>query len=98
MSKNIHVCLALLVLLIPPVWARGADKFTTIYSSRVMSQSLGWIAQEAGLFKKYNIEHNLVFVASSTIVTAALLGGDPDMTLTGGIGNVTAYVRGDITD
>ena len=62
MSKKIHVCLVLLVLLILPVWAHGADKFTTIYSSRVMSQSLGWIAQEAGLFKKYNIEHNLVFV------------------------------------
>jgi ABC-type nitrate/sulfonate/bicarbonate transport system substrate-binding protein len=94
MSKKIHVCLVLLVLLVLPVWAHGADKFTTIYSSRVMSQSLGWIAQEAGLFKKYNIEHNLVFVASSTIVTAALLGGDPHMTLTGGVGNVTAYVRG----
>jgi NitT/TauT family transport system substrate-binding protein len=94
MSKKIHVCLVLLMPLILPVWARPADKFTTIYSSRVMSQSLAWIAQEAGLFKKYNIEHNLVFVSSSTIVTAALLGGDPDMTLTGGIGNVTAYVRG----
>ena len=51
MSKKIHVCLVLLVLLILSVWAHGADKFTTIYSSRVMSQSLGWIAQEAGLFK-----------------------------------------------
>ena len=94
MSKKIHVCLVLLALLILPVRAHSADKFTTIYSSRVMSQSLPWIAQEAGLFKKYNIEHNLVFVSSSTIVTAALLGGDPDMTLTGAVGNVTAYVRG----
>jgi NitT/TauT family transport system substrate-binding protein len=59
-----------------------------------MSQSLPWIAQEAGLFKKYNIDHNLVFIASSSIVTAALLGGDPDMTMTGGVGNVNAYVRG----
>jgi ABC-type molybdate transport system ATPase subunit len=39
-----------------------------------MSQSLGWIAQDAGLFKKYNIDHNLVFIASSSIVTAALVG------------------------
>ena len=68
--------------------------FRSIYSSRVMSQSFPWIAQEAGLFKKYNIDHNLVFIVSSSIVTAALLGGDPDMTLTGGVGNVTAYVRG----
>jgi NitT/TauT family transport system substrate-binding protein len=59
-----------------------------------MSQSLPWLAQEAGLFSKYNIDHNLVFIASSSIVTAALLGGDPDMTLTGGVGNVNAYIRG----
>jgi NitT/TauT family transport system substrate-binding protein len=59
-----------------------------------MSQSMPWIAQEAGLFKKYNIDHQLVFISSSSIVTAALLGGDSDMTLTGGIGNVIAYVRG----
>jgi len=85
------------VLISAPSVLLAADKFTTIYSARVMSQSLPWIAQEAGLFKKYNIDHNLVFIASSSIVTAALLGGDPDMTMTGGVGNVNAYVRG-ITD
>lgn len=83
---------SLFFFIIPPLYA--ADEFTTIYSARVMSQSLPWIAEEAGLFKKYNLDHHLVFVASSSIVTAALLGGDPDMTLTGGVGNVNAYIRG----
>jgi ABC-type nitrate/sulfonate/bicarbonate transport system substrate-binding protein len=59
-----------------------------------MSQSLPWMAQEAGLFKKHNLDFQLVFIASSSIVTAALLSGDTEMTLTGGIGNVIAYVRG----
>ena len=77
-----------------PLSAPAADKFVTIHSSRVMSQSMPWMAEEAGLFKKYNIDHQLVFIASSSIVTAALLGGDSDMTLTGAIGNVIAYVRG----
>src|SRR4029077_2250482 len=86
-----------LLLTTAPAALQAADKFTTIYSARVMSQSLPWIAQDAGLFKKYNIDHNLVFIASSSIVTAALLGGDPDMTMTGGVGNVNAYVRG-LTD
>jgi ABC-type nitrate/sulfonate/bicarbonate transport system substrate-binding protein len=92
MIRRIGAILILFFLTPPPVQA--ADKFTTIYSARVMSQSLPWIAQEAGLFKKYNIDHNLVFIASSSIVTAALLGGDPDMTMTGGVGNVNAFVRG----
>ena len=38
-----------------PLSAPAADKFVTIHSSRVMSQSMPWMAQEAGLFKKYNI-------------------------------------------
>jgi len=77
--------------------ARGAaapDKLVGIHSARVMSQSFPWVAQEAGIFKKYNLDFNLVFIASSTIVTAALLGGDAEMTVTGGIGNVAAYVKG----
>jgi NitT/TauT family transport system substrate-binding protein len=86
--------LELLIIVCVPLSAPAADKFVTINSSRVMSQSMPWIAQEAGLFKKYNIDHQLVFISSSSIVTAALLGGDSDMTLTGGIGNVIAYVRG----
>ena len=80
--------------LLVPANSRAAEKFTTIYSARVMAQALPWIAEEAGLFKKYNLDHSLVFIASSSIVTAALLGGDPDMTMTGGVGNVIAFVRG----
>ncbi len=88
------ICFILALFFLTAAPLHAADKFTTIYSARVMSQSLPWIAEEAGLFKKYNLDHNLVFVASSSIVTAALLGGDPDMTLTGGVGNVNAYIRG----
>jgi NitT/TauT family transport system substrate-binding protein len=72
----------------------AADKLVGIHSARVMSQSMPWMAQEAGLFKKYNLDFNLVFIASSGIVTAALLGGDAEMTVTGGVGNVAAYIRG----
>lgn len=74
--------------------AAAPDKLTTIHSARVMSQSMPWIASEAGLFKKYNLDHHLVFAASSTTVTQALLGGDADMTLTGAIGNVNGYIKG----
>jgi NitT/TauT family transport system substrate-binding protein len=74
--------------------ALAADKLITIHSARVMSQSMPWIAQEAGLFDKYSLDHQLVFVASSAMVTAAILSGDAEMTLTGGVGNVSAYSKG----
>jgi len=90
-----------LLLLTASVWlccspasASAADKLITIHSARVMSQSMPWIAQEAGLFNKYNLDHQLVFIASSGLVTAAILGGEAEMTLTGGVGNVRAYAQG----
>lgn len=84
----------LLLVALIPLPAAAADKLVGIHSARVMSQSMPWMAEEAGLFKKYNIDFNLVFISSSGIVTAALLGGDAEMTVTGGIGNVAAYLRG----
>jgi ABC-type nitrate/sulfonate/bicarbonate transport system substrate-binding protein len=74
--------------------AAAPEKLVGIHSARVMSQSLPWMAHEAGLFKKHNLDFSLVFISSSGIVTAALLGGDAEMTVTGGIGNVAAYARG----
>lgn len=84
----------LALLIFPPGSGLAAEKLIGIHSARVMSQSMPWMAQEAGLFKKYNLDFQLVFISSSSIVTAALLGGDAEMTLTGAIGNVIAYVRG----
>jgi NitT/TauT family transport system substrate-binding protein len=100
MKKTDHLFIAAVISLSFLLFAtngHGAavpDKLVGIHSSRVMSQSFPWVAQEAGIFKKYNIDFNLVFISSSSIVTAALLGGDAEMTITGGIGNVAAYVKG----
>jgi ABC-type nitrate/sulfonate/bicarbonate transport system substrate-binding protein len=84
----------LFLIFLGPASLQAAEKFTTIHSSRVMSQSMPWIAQEAGLFKKYDLDFQLVYLVSSGLVTAALLGGDAQMTLTGGVGNVRGYVQG----
>jgi ABC-type nitrate/sulfonate/bicarbonate transport system substrate-binding protein len=61
----------------------AADKLIGIHSARVLSQSMPWVAQEAGLFKKYNLDFDLVFIASSPSVTAAMLGGDAEISLGG---------------
>ena len=95
MMRRVFAAICFLLLAPALTYSAGApEKLVGIHSARVMSQSLPWMAQEAGLFKKYNLDFNLVFISSSSIVTAALLGGDAEMTLTGGIGNVIAYVRG----
>jgi ABC-type nitrate/sulfonate/bicarbonate transport system substrate-binding protein len=88
------ILLAFLAALLLTRTALAAEKLIGIHSARVMSQSMPWIAQEAGLFKKYNLDFQLVFIAASNMVTAAMLSGDAEMSLTGGVGNVRAYVQG----
>lgn len=94
--KVVLWCFGLLVasVLGPVPKLAAAEKLIGIHSARVMSQSMPWIAQEAGLFQKYDLDFRLVYIASSGMVTAAMLGGDADISLTGGVGNVRAYVQG----
>ena len=51
----------------------AADKLVGFHSARTMSQAMPWIAEEAGLFKKYELDFQLVYISSAPIVTAALL-------------------------
>ena len=74
--------------------AESAEKLVGIHSARVLSQAMPWIAQDAGLFKKYNLEFPMVFVAASSAVTAAMLGGDGEIALTGGEGMIRANLAG----
>jgi ABC-type nitrate/sulfonate/bicarbonate transport system substrate-binding protein len=72
----------------------AADRLIGLHSAQVMSQSMPWIAQEAGLFKKYDLDFRLVFIPSSPVATAATLNGDAEIAVTGAVGNVRAYVQG----
>ncbi|MBM4264576.1 MAG: ABC transporter substrate-binding protein [Deltaproteobacteria bacterium] len=72
----------------------AADRLIGLHSAQVLSQSMPWIAQEAGLFKKYDLDFHLVFISSSPVATAATLSGDAEIGVTGAIGNVRAFVQG----
>jgi ABC-type nitrate/sulfonate/bicarbonate transport system substrate-binding protein len=67
-----------------------ADKFGVLYSALSVSYSMPWIARESGLFRKYNLDVDLVYIPSSGVANAALLGGDVEVALAGGIGTVRA--------
>jgi NitT/TauT family transport system substrate-binding protein len=86
--------IAALGCLFPYAGVLAADKLVGIHSAQVLSQSMPWIAQEAGLFKKYELDFRLIFISSSPVATAATLGGDAEIAVTGAIGNVRAYVQG----
>ena len=72
----------------------AAEKLTVINSSTVMSQCLPNVAQEAGLYRKHNLDSQLVYIASSGMVTAALLAGESEVAMTGAVGFVRAFAQG----
>src|SRR5215510_3199939 len=74
--------------------ALAADKLVGIHSARTMSQSMPWIADEIGLFKKYDLEFQLVFISSAAMVTAAMLSGDGEVAITGGEPITRAFTQG----
>ncbi len=74
--------------------ALAADKLVGFHSARTMSQAMPWIAEEAGLFRKYDLDFQLLYISSASLVTAALLGGDAQVAISGGEAIVRAHVQG----
>jgi NitT/TauT family transport system substrate-binding protein len=74
--------------------ARAADRLLTLYTARVMSQAYPWIAQEAGVFKKYDLEIPLVFVTPGAPAVAAILSGDSEVAVIGAASITRPVVQG----
>jgi NitT/TauT family transport system substrate-binding protein len=84
----------LLVVLVCSGEARSADKLNAIYTARVMSQAYPWIAEEAGLFKKYDLDVPLVFVTPGAPSVAAILSGDSEVAVIGAASITRPVVQG----
>jgi NitT/TauT family transport system substrate-binding protein len=94
MQNRLTFAALLLSIVLLPLGARAADKLVGIHSARTMSQSMPWIAEEVGLFKKYNLDFQLVYISSASLVTAAMLSGDGEVAITGGESITRAFTQG----
>jgi NitT/TauT family transport system substrate-binding protein len=74
--------------------AVAADRLNFIYTARVMSQSYPYVAQEAGLFKKYDLEVPVVFVTPGAPAVAAILSGDSEVAQIGAASITRPFVQG----
>jgi len=72
----------------------AADRVNMIYTARVMSQAYPWIAQEAGLFKKYDLDVPMVFVTPGAPSVAAILSGDSEVAVIGAASITRPWVQG----
>ncbi len=93
MSKRLTMA-ALVLWMFPAESGWAADRLLGVQSARVMSQSMPWIAEETGIFRKYNLEFPLVYIGTSPLATAAMLGGDAQLMIDGGVGVVRTNVSG----
>src|SRR5882672_6352487 len=88
-------CLFLILVWMAPVeFVIAADKLVALYSSHSVPYSMPWVAEELGLFKKYDIDFDFVYIPSSSTATAAILGNNVEVGLLGGVGIVNAYASG----
>jgi NitT/TauT family transport system substrate-binding protein len=79
---------------VPSAQTLAGDKLVGIHSARTMSQSMPWIAEEAGIFKKYDLDFQLVYISSASMVNAAMLSGSGDVAITGGEAVIRTAAQG----
>ena len=82
------------ILLLPGASAFAADKINLIYTARVMSQAYPWMAQDLGLFKKYDLDVPVVFVTPGAPSVAAILSGDSEVAVIGAASITRPWVQG----
>ena len=92
--RRLRIITLLFILVSGAVDVHGAERLVGIHSAIAVTQSLPAIAREAGLFKKNNLDFELVFIQSSGAATAAMLGGDAEVGILGAVGVLRAYLQG----
>jgi len=94
LSGYLRCLFFLLAWITPADLVVAADKLVALYSSHAVPYSMPWVAEELGLFKKYDIDFDFVYIPSSSTATAAILGNNVEVGLLGGVGIVNAYASG----
>jgi len=74
--------------------ALAAERLVGLQSAPSVAMALPWFAEEARLYSKYDLDFQLVYIASSGIVTAAMSGGNGNVAIVGGEGPIRAFLAG----
>src|SRR5689334_1866651 len=69
-------------------------KLKAAYSAESSWSLATWVAYDAGFFKKYGLDVDLVLIRSAATITAALIAGETPMIQLGGNGTIQAALQG----
>ena len=62
------------------------ERLKTSYASIGATNAIWNIAKERGFYKKYGLDVDVVYIGSTTVTTAAILGQDVPIAMAGGSG------------
>lgn len=79
---------------VSPGGARSQEKIRISYSSTDTTNQVWTVAYEAGFFKKYGLDVDLVYIGSTTVGIAAIVAQDVEVGNAAGSGVANAAVRG----
>jgi ABC-type nitrate/sulfonate/bicarbonate transport system substrate-binding protein len=94
MKKSVAAVCAAVLLASLSSPALGKDRLAVGYTSASGVFAGMWIAQEAKLFDKYNIDSHLVLIASGSLMVQSMLGGDLPISAAAGSASVDAALAG----
>ena len=72
----------------------SAEPMRIVYTAISPMYGPLWVTREAGLFKKHNLDVELVYLSGGTLSTAALVSGDVQIAFTGAANVVSANLTG----
>lgn len=71
-----------------------AKEIRVVYSSITASQSVAWIAQETGIYRKHGLDAQLVYISSGSRAMNALIAGETPLLFSAGSPAVSAALGG----
>jgi NitT/TauT family transport system substrate-binding protein len=71
-----------------------AEPLRIVYTAISLMYGPLWLTQDAGIFKKYNLDTELLYISGGTLSTAALVSGDVQIAFTGAANVVAANLTG----
>lgn len=92
--RRLSALVMLLCLAMAPSVARAADRVNISHSAISGSQAVLFVTRDAGFFKKYDIDLQILFVAGAPPNIAALVSGDLDLTIFAGPAAVASNLEG----
>jgi ABC-type nitrate/sulfonate/bicarbonate transport system substrate-binding protein len=94
-ARVVRRCCSLVIAFLSVSYpSSGAEKLVGLQSAPSIAMAVPWFAEEARLYPKYDLDFQLVYIASSGIVTAAMSGGNGSVAIVGGEGPIRAYLSG----